>query len=228
MTHARRLDPSVIVPPAASVLLVAAAWALCPVLARAAEAPLADATALQTQSRSLALPAVEATPGAVPAATLEWDARRQAAAHSNQREDRQTEESWRVRYVRWAGVGGALGVSVGVGAERISGRAAPLTATAPAEATRLGPEVGVRLRTPWTQDRRVDVDAWRSYAPPGPGAGLGRGANNARVELQFRDPGDDDRLSIPRGAFGIQTSANSQWVLRAKRGGPMVYYRARW
>jgi hypothetical protein len=157
-----------------------------------------------------------------PTSTLEMETRRQVSAAA-------AEDRWRMRYVRWSGTpqSTAVGVSVGVGAQR-------LTPALPLEAARassqVAPELGVRMRTGWRDDRRVDVDAWRSYERPLPGEAAAEGgpSNNARVELQFRAPKDAHGLDVPRGAFGIQTSANSQWVLRAKRGGPMVYYRARW
>jgi hypothetical protein len=152
--------------------------------------------------------------------TLEMDTRRQVSASA-------AEDRWRMRYVRWTGTpqSTAVGVSVGVGMQR-------LTPALPLEASRtssqMAPELGVRVRTGWRDDRRVDVDAWRSYERALPGEADDGPSNNARVELQFRAPKDANGLDVPRGAFGIQTSANSQWVLRAKRGGPMVYYRARW
>lgn len=155
-----------------------------------------------------------------PTSTLELDTRRSVAAAA-------AEDRWRMRYVRWSDTqSAAVGVSVGVGLQRLT-PAMPLDAQRPA--SQMAPEVGVRFRTDWRQDRRVDVDAWRSYERPLPGEDAERGpSHHARVELQFRQPKDANGLDVPRGAFGIQTGQNSQWVLRAKRGGPMVYYRARW
>ena len=153
-------------------------------------------------------------------ASLEVDSQRQVMPAA-------TEDQMRMRYVRWADTRGdaAVGLSVGVGLKRLT---AGLPLEAQRENSRMAPEVGLRMRTGWRDDRRVDVDAWRSYDHDRAADGTeSRPSNHARVELQFRQA-KGSALDVPRGAFGLQTSANSQWVLRAKRGGPMVYYRARW
>jgi hypothetical protein len=192
--------------------------------ARAAEGPAAD-EALSTSEQAevplqLGLQAERRAP-ARPAATLEVDSRRQVVPAA-------AEDRMRVRVVRWSDTpeAAAVGVSLGVGVRQVT---PALPAQAQRPISQMSPELGVRFRTGWRQDRRVDVDAWRSYERPAAGTATEPGpSNNARVELQFRQPKDANGLDVPRGAVGIQTSANSQWVLRAKRGGPMVYYRARW
>jgi hypothetical protein len=154
-------------------------------------------------------------------ATVEMDSQRFSAPAA-------TEDRTRMRYVRWSGAGaaGAVGVSVGLGLQR---QRPVLPLDAQRGSAQVSPELGVRFRSDWRADRRVDVDAWRSYERTVAGDATERGpSNHARVELQFRQPKDGSTLDVPRGAVGLQTSANSQWVLRAKRGGPMVYYRARW
>jgi hypothetical protein len=131
----------------------------------------------------------------------------------------------RMRVVRWAQLGNSsssLGVSMGV-ANASGPSFTSLTPGAPSN--RAVPELGLRWRTQWNPEHRLDVDAWRSYDPAAPTADQ-RQTYNARVELQFMNR-KSMGLDLPHGAFGLQMSANSQMVLRAHHGGPMIYYRRR-
>ena len=138
--------------------------------------------------------------------------------------------STRVRYVQWgrAGDDAALGLSLGVSSWQRGSRAAPWGATPDTLNTALRPEVGLRWRSGWRADRRVDVDAWGAYDPSPLTPATERRSFNARVELQFRDNRPRLGFDGSRGALGLQLSSNSQMLLRAKHGGPMLYYRARW
>jgi hypothetical protein len=138
--------------------------------------------------------------------------------------------SWQLRYVRWASAGGGnLGVSLGVGAAAPPGAVDPYAPYAPARAHGAGPlvpEVGVRWRSGWQDNRRVDLCAFRGY-DTSPAALDERRSYNARVELQFREA--SSKLGFDaRGALGLQLSGSTKLMLRAKHGGPMVYYRSTW
>jgi hypothetical protein len=130
----------------------------------------------------------------------------------------------RMRVVRWAQLGGASSLGLSMGVSNASGAA--FTSLNPgAPSNRAVPEFGLRWRTQWNSERRIDVDAWRSYDPTAPTPDQ-RQTYNARVELQFMNS-KVKGLDLPHGAFGLQMSANSQMVLRARHGGPMIYYRRR-
>jgi hypothetical protein len=137
-----------------------------------------------------------------------------------------------VRYVQWspaAGSKAAVGLSMGVGAVQGAPTQAMLRTTDPrAGGTTVVPEVGVRMRTGWRSDRRVDVGAWSAYDASANTPAALRRSYNARVELQFRENKSKFGIDLPSGAFGMQLSANSQLQLRSKHGGPMVYYRSKW
>jgi hypothetical protein len=132
----------------------------------------------------------------------------------------------RVRYVGWTG-GSRAAVGVSVGMANAAGPAftslqrpvfdphnAPLV-----------PELGLRLRTRVNAEHRLDVGAWRSYDTSANTPAAERQSYNARVELQFVD--QKTTLATAQGALGLQMSGGSQVMLRSKKGGPMLYYRAR-
>ena len=136
-----------------------------------------------------------------------------------------------LRLVRWAPAGAhsAMGLSVGVGAiQSPNGAAPPWNGDARNFRTAVLPEVGVRLRTPWRQDRRVDAGAWGAYDTSAGTPADQRRSYNARVELQFRESRNKFGIDLSSRAFGMQLSSNSQMLLRSKHGGPMLYYRAKW
>jgi hypothetical protein len=132
----------------------------------------------------------------------------------------------RVRYVGWTGGNrSALGVSVGM-----ANAAGPAFTSLqrpgfdPRNAP-LVPELGLRLRTRVNADHRLDVGAWRSYDTSVNTPAAERQSYNARVELQF--VGHQTALATAQGALGLQMSGGSQVMVRSKKGGPMLYYRAR-
>jgi hypothetical protein len=134
-----------------------------------------------------------------------------------------------MRYVRWAPAGhAALGVSMGLGAAQAP-PAGPYALQPDAHGTvGLAPEVGLRWRTSWQENRRIDVGAYGSYDASTTVAQNERRAYNARVELQFRDGRSKLGFDIPHGALGLQVGHDSQVMLRSRHGGPMVYYRSKW
>jgi len=164
-----------------------------------------------------------------PRATVEVDSRRAAPTGGALFPAAEPAQQLRMRYVHWADSGqqAALGVSVGVGVQRMGTPTALPASLMPAATTTMAPEVGVRWRSGWRGDRRVDVDAWRSFeAAPGQALRAEQSRYNARVELQFREA--KSNLDLAKGALGFQMSSKSQISLRAKKGGPMVYYRSQW
>jgi hypothetical protein len=140
--------------------------------------------------------------------------------------------SVQVRYVHWSPAAGnraAVGLSMGMGAVQNGQARSPVGYVDPHSAgTTLVPEVGVRMRTNWQSDRRVDVGAWSAYDASANTPANERRSYNARVELQFRESKSKLGFDMPSGAFGMQLSSTSQLQLRSKHGGPMVYYRSKW
>ena len=90
------------------------------------------------------------------------------------------------------------------------------------------PELGVRWRSAWAANHRVDVGAFSSYDSRAALAEDERRSYNARVELQFRENRSKFGFDTSNKAFGLQLSGTSRVMLRAKHGGPMVYYRSTW
>lgn len=131
-----------------------------------------------------------------------------------------------VRYVRWAPAGraGAVGVSMGVAAETPA--AQPFAV--PTDTGRAQPQLGVRWRTDWHAQHRVDVAAWGAYDPSANTPLAERRSYNARVELQFQAAKRAMGMDFSHAALGMQLSSKSQMLLRANHGGPMVYYRTQW
>jgi hypothetical protein len=136
-----------------------------------------------------------------------------------------------VRLVRWAPAGraGAVGLSVGFSGGLQSPSAAGVDPLARAPQP-VQPELGVRWRSGWSGTHRVDVAAWRSAgAPATDGTPATQAAlYNARVELQFRDAKRALGFDLPQGAFGLQLQGGAHLLLRARHGGPMLYYRRQW
>jgi hypothetical protein len=180
------------------------------------------ATALPTASAEIAAGARWRQPDVPPRASLEIDTRQPAGPWDDQ-------ASWRLRYVRWAPAGGgAVGLSMGVGATQPVN--APLAAVLrdPRAPATLAPEVGVRWRSAWAANHRVDVGAFGAYDNGAALAEDARRSYNARVELQFRENRSKFGFDTGSKAFGLQLSGTSRVMLRAKHGGPMVYYRSTW
>ena len=88
-------------------------------------------------------------------------------------------------------------------------------------------DLGVRWRSELQRGRHLDVSAWaqapdamtqiwQSQSP----------AYSTRVEVQWAS--SRTRGLVPEfGAVGVQLQGGSRLVLRARKGGPMLYYRAK-
>ncbi|MDR6215130.1 hypothetical protein [Paracidovorax wautersii] len=124
----------------------------------------------------------------------------------------------------------SLGVSLGV--STLSGP----TAAAQPGATAALPrslDMGVRWRSQWDTRRQLDVAAW-ARAPqnaPAPDAMqliwlAQQPSYGTRVEMQWSSA-RTGALMPEFGAIGMQLESGSRLVLRAKRGKPMLYYRAK-
>lgn len=127
--------------------------------------------------------------------------------------------------VHWAAPAnrGSLGLSVGVGAWQPS--ALPGQADS---AVRWTPEIGVRWRSAWRENHRVDVGAYGGYAAASGLPADERRDFNTRVELQFRNSHSRFGFDGASRALGLQLGAHSQMMLRTRHGGPMLYYRSQW
>ncbi len=198
-------------------------------------------TAVWAADGTAGLSAVPSTRVEVPTGPARWrtdDAPRAAVqVEGRQPATARTPAGWsdpsttRLSYVQWGSASNqaSLGVSMGVSSLQPGNPAGlPWMPGVAAQPTSLRPELGLRWRTGWTGDRRVDVDAWSSYDATRGLPAADRRSYNARVELQFRDNSPRLGFDGSRGALGLQLSSNSQMLLRAKHGGPMVYYRAKW
>lgn len=94
-------------------------------------------------------------------------------------------------------------------------------------------DLGVRWRSRLEGGRHLDVSAWAQPPQRGPSPdamGLIWQAQQpvygTRVEVQWAS--SRTRGLVPEfGAIGVQLQGNSRLVLRAKKGGPMLYYRAK-
>ena len=177
------------------------------------------ASALPTASAEVASPGVGR---GSPRASLEVDSR-QAEPHG------EDTSRWHMRYVRWASAGdaGAFGVSMGVGAKQPVAYGPYALANGRAEPT-VTPEVGVRWRSGWQANRRVDVGAFQSYDNAADTPIDERKSYNARAELQFRENRSKMGFDAGSRAFGMQLSSTSKVMLRSRHGKPMVYYRSTW
>ncbi|MEW6706869.1 MAG: hypothetical protein AB1430_18640 [Pseudomonadota bacterium] len=133
---------------------------------------------------------------------------------------------WHLQVVRWAGSRG-LGLSMGMGATPAA-HPHPYALHDRQAAPALVPEVGLRWRTGWQANRRLDLGAYGSFDPSAATPDDERRAYNARVELQFRESRSKFGVDLGNRALGLQLSGSSRLMLRAKHGGPMVYYRSTW
>lgn len=97
----------------------------------------------------------------------------------------------------------------------------------------IGIDLGVRWRSRLTGGRQLDVSAWArapQNTPATDAMGLIWSAQQptygTRVEMQWASSRTGG--IVPEfGAIGMQLQSGSRVVLRAKRGGPMLYYRAK-
>ena len=138
----------------------------------------------------------------------------------------------RLEFSHWAHERGGAGVALGVVQAGTSGGAA---LNGPAEmrdpsANGSSVELGLRWRSGLSDQRRLDVGAWRRMSNTTPDAYTLTQTNDsalyaARVEVQFPSA-KYGGLAPEFGAIGMQVNGGGKVVLRAKRGGPMVYYRS--
>lgn len=121
-----------------------------------------------------------------------------------------------------------FGLSLGLSAPAAG--AMPLTAEAAALASL---DLGVRWRSRLESGRQLDISAW-ARTPQGAQApdalGLIRQAQQpsygTRLEVQWATA-KTGGLTPEFGAVGVQLQSGSRLVLRARKGGPMLYYRSR-
>lgn len=132
------------------------------------------------------------------------------------------QESTRVEISRWAQPAKASGVGLALGVNLPSGSLVD---------ARTGPvlDVGVRWRSAEVNQRRLDIAAFRRVGSSPDAYTLIHADEQplyaARVEMQFANA--KSRRFLPElGAIGMQMNGGGKIVLRAKRGGPMLYYRA--
>lgn len=123
---------------------------------------------------------------------------------------------------------GSFGLSLGLSAPAAG--AAPLATDAIHPA---GLDLGVRWRSRLDSGRRLDVSAWArapQMAQAPDALGMIRQAQQplygTRVEVQW-ESSKTRGLTPEFGAVGVQLQGGSRLVLRAKKGGPMLYYRSR-
>jgi hypothetical protein len=92
---------------------------------------------------------------------------------------------------------------------------------------------GMRWRTPLDGGRHLDIAAWArtpQWSQPQDAMGLiwqsQQPTFGTRVEVQWAS--SRTRGLVPEfGAIGVQLQGGSRLVLRARKGGPMLYYRAK-
>ncbi len=138
----------------------------------------------------------------------------------------------RVEFSHWARVSGGAGVALGV----VQPGSSAAVSSGPAEvrdpsSTGSSVELGLRWRGNIAEQRRLDIGAWRRVTNTTPDAYTLTQTNDsalyaARVEVQF-PTAKYGGLAPELGAVGMEMNGGGKVVLRAKRGGPMVYYRAK-
>lgn len=139
----------------------------------------------------------------------------------------------RVEFSHWAHASGGPGVALGVvqpGGNSSVALSGPAEVRDPS-ANGSTVELGLRWRGNLADQRRLDIGAWRRVSNTTPDAYTLTQTNDsalyaARVEMQFPSA-KYGGLAPELGAVGMQMSGGGKVVLRAKRGGPMVYYRAK-
>lgn len=125
----------------------------------------------------------------------------------------------------------SLGVSLGLNSAVPHGGAATFAPQAASSQASL--DLGVRWRSPLYSGRRLDVSAWaqapRTNTMPDTMGLIWQKQQlqyGTRVEVQWAS--SRTRGLLPEfGAVGVQLQGGSRLVLRAKKGGPMLYYRAK-
>ncbi len=122
----------------------------------------------------------------------------------------------------------SFGLSLGLSAPAAGSAPLATDATSPASL-----DLGVRWRSRLESGRRLDVSAWArapQMAQTPDALGMIRQAQQplygTRVEVQWASS-KTRGLTPEFGAIGVQLQGGSRLVLRAKKGGPMLYYRAK-
>ncbi|WP_422843191.1 hypothetical protein [Acidovorax sp. M2(2025)] len=129
-----------------------------------------------------------------------------------------------------SGAWGQFGLSLGVSAPS-PGAAAP--ALAPGSGSPASLDLGMRWRSRLDSGRHLDIAAWAQapqWGQPQDAMNLiwqsQQPAYGTRVEMQWAS--SRTRGLVPEfGAIGVQLQGGSRLVLRARKGGPMLYYRAK-
>ncbi|MBS0494388.1 MAG: hypothetical protein JSS31_10630 [Proteobacteria bacterium] len=136
----------------------------------------------------------------------------------------------RLSVTRWMapGYAGSFGFSLGMELPA-QGYRQPYTPPV----TRWNPELGVRWRMPLGSDRHLDMGVWAHTGRTGQqfdamGMILDREQSRFGTNLEVQWNSSRTGGLMPEfGAIGVQLEGNSRLLLRAKRGGPMLYYRTR-
>lgn len=123
---------------------------------------------------------------------------------------------------------GKFGLSLGMSAPAAG--ATPLAADAVNPASM---DMGVRWRSQRESGPQFDISAWArapQLAPSSDALGMIRDAQQpmygTRFEMQWES--SKTRGLVPEfGAVGVQLQGGSRLLLRARKGGPMLYYRSR-
>lgn len=133
----------------------------------------------------------------------------------------------RFSITRWSETG--VGLSFGIQSTPFT----PLTGMSGAASMPWAPQLGVHWRRDLSSRWRVELSGWAQFTPldttvpwaDQDGQG-GWDTYTARVEVQWQSA--RYRGLIPEyGAVGVQLQGGSRLMLRARHGGPMVYYRMR-
>ena len=143
-----------------------------------------------------------------------------------------------VDVTRWFEPGaraGSFGLALGLGVPAPSAAASPAAAwAAPGTATgQVTVDLGVRWRSRLDSARQLDISAWArapQWTQPQDAMGMIWQSQApmfaTRVEVQWAS--SRTRGLVPEfGAVGVQLQSGSRLVLRARKGGPMLYYRAK-
>ncbi|WP_416402244.1 hypothetical protein [Alicycliphilus denitrificans] len=139
-------------------------------------------------------------------------------------------ESLRLDVTRWMppGRAGSLGFSLGLMLPTQADLRPYTTAVAPWSS-----DVGLRWRAPLGSGHHLDMAVWARTARPTQEAdAMGmiwhreQGSYGTRLEVQWTT--SRTRGLVPEfGAIGVQLQGDSRLLLRARGGGPMLYYRTK-
>ena len=136
----------------------------------------------------------------------------------------------RIDVTRWMATLPAGRVGLALGIPTTADPAVPPHALA---APAAGPDVGVRWRSELEGGLRLDMLAWARpprQTPAHDAMGMiwqsEQFSYGTRLEVQW-STSRTHGLVPEFGAVGVQLQGGSRFVLRARRGGPMVYYRTK-